>query len=257
MKMTAARAATIGALIFLSAGAVWLAVAQKSVGADGQKSPGWERINSAATKASTGDPIAVGALADEVLADDGIDASMEPLHSTIKTRLVSAEIEYQKGNSKGLTEQNVVSAVNGLATHFNAPSYAFTNVDEVRHLRLKMVTLFPKLMGRGPAATRDDSKPHFDKRMSPIEAFHTAATLICQKVFNPEFQATPDEKQTALQKASTASATGTASLVGDSSHRNNERTREMLNLIHQERATNPIDLLNQADQSLDSLGLRR
>lgn len=262
MKTNAMRAASAASLILLIAGAVWLTAAQRNVIAN--NSPSWERVDSAAANATTGDTTAIGVLADEVLAHHNIDQSMGPVRSTIKNRLVLAEIEYHKGNSEGLTEDGIVRTVNGLAKRFNAPSYAFTDVEEVRKIRLKMLTLYPNLMGRGPASTRDDSKPHFDKQMSPIEAFHTTATLIAQKVFNPEFQITPEEKQAALQKSrKTSLVAGHLTPVTDnisvsSTTHNTGRTEEMLNLIHQgSTSTSLAGMLDQANQSLDLLGIKR
>jgi len=242
--------------VVLMAGAVWLAAAQKTITADTNKpnqTPSWERINHAAMKASKGDATAVGALADEVLAHHGIDQAMGALQSRIRTRLVAAEVDYQNGNSAGLTEDNVVAAVNHLAQRFNAPAYAYTTVDEVKTTRLQMLTLYPNLMGRGPAVTRDDSKPHFDKSMSPIEAFHTAATLVVQKVFNPDFQVTLEERQAASSSTKAASLSPPAQKPAEG-----QRTGEMLMLLgHAEGTTRTGDLLNECDQALDLLGIRR
>lgn len=239
-----------GALLLLAVG--WSSAGQGRVAASGKgdESPSWERVNLAARKMKAGDAMAAGALADAVFAHHRLDSEVSMLIPTMKDRLVQSEVDFQNGKHKGITEENVASAVNDLADRFGAPDYAHTDVQEVKRLRVRMLTLFPGLIGRGSAATRDDSKPHFDAVMSPIEAFHITATLIHQKVFNPEFQLSQREKtDESLQQHSGDSVRARGNSQG-------ERSREMLNLVHQRAASMSLtEVFNQCGHSLDLLGI--
>jgi hypothetical protein len=113
-----------------------------------------------------GDPVAAGALVDEVFANHGIDPAISAAAPSMKDRLVQAEVDFQNGKSRGVTEDKVAATVNQLADRFGAPAYAHTDVNDVKDLRVRMLTLYPSMIGRGPAATRDDSKPHFESEMS-------------------------------------------------------------------------------------------
>ncbi|HEU5414052.1 MAG TPA: hypothetical protein VFW31_09860 [Candidatus Angelobacter sp.] len=206
--------------------------------------PSWERINRAATNAKGGDPAAISTLADEVFRSHGIDQMTTTVAPFVKGRLLRAEADFQNGKASGITEDQVAATVNQLADRVNAPDYAHTNASEVKKLRLRMITLFPALIGRGPAASRDDSRPHFDAKMSPIEAFEVTAMMIEQKMFNPEFQLSDKERQ---------ETPGGQTLA---SNRHGERTQEMLNVA--QRGINLMgfdQMQQQCKHSLDLLGI--
>lgn len=118
------------ALVLVSAG-IWLATAQRSAAADTNKEkplPSWERVNRAAREnMKSGDPVAAGALVDEVFADHGIDPAISVAAPSMKDRLVRAEVDFQNGKSRGVTEDKVATTVNQLADRFSAPAYAHTD----------------------------------------------------------------------------------------------------------------------------------
>lgn len=116
---------------------------------------------------------------------------------------------------------------------------------------MRMLTLYPSMIGRGPAATRDDSKPHFESEMSPVEAFHVTATMVHQKIFNPDFQLTQQEKQDkSLQDASSDFPHAKGNSHG-------ERTGEMLDIVQRGASSMSItDMLDQCGKSLDLLGVK-
>jgi len=217
-----------------------------------QPDPNWMRVDRAARNAANGDEAAVRTLVNEVFADNGIDEKIVATAGAVPDRLVAAEIAFQKGKTAGIGEGSVVNAINQLALRFNAPEYAFTDVKELRRLRLKMLTVYPGLIGRGSAATRDDTKHHFDAGMSPVEAFHVTATLVFQKLTNPEFQfsrkeidSAPQQDESSLSKLSQAVANG-------------ERSRELRGIIRQNAAAMSLrDILSQSEQTLDRLGIPR
>lgn len=121
------------ALVLVSAG-VWLATAQRSAAADtskGKPLPSWERVNRAARdNMKSGNPVAAGVLVDEVFADHGIDPAVSVAAPSMKDRLVRAEVDFQNGKSRGVTEDKVAATVNQLADRFGAPAYAHTDVSK-------------------------------------------------------------------------------------------------------------------------------
>jgi hypothetical protein len=231
--------------------AAWItAAAQKpdspSKPAAAEKS--WDRVNRLSRQLKADDQETTGELVDAVMAHHGIDPAVSAIVPSMKDRLVRAELEFQSGRSKGVAEEDVVNAINDLGRKVKAPDFAQTNTAEVRQVRLRMLTLFPAMIGRGPSATRDDSNPHFDKSLSPIEAFHVGATLVTQKMFNPEFQLSPQEL-----KAQNKTNTNRFASIPE---RDPERTHQMLSSVHQAITTMKLaDIQSQCDKTLDLLGI--
>src|SRR5258707_3617601 len=121
------------------------AIRANATKASADEGPSWERINRAASQVKNGDEGPIRDLADQIFKHHGIEAAA-PLAS-MKDRLVAGEIDFQNRKG-GVNEEQVAGAVNQLADRFNAPSYAHTNASEVKKLRLRMLTLYPSLIGR-------------------------------------------------------------------------------------------------------------
>lgn len=205
-----------------------------------------DQINLAAHNVTNGDEPPIRFLLDATLAAHGLDRRISASAASIKDRLVTAEMSYQNGNT-GIDEERVVAVVNQLADRFKAPPYAYTNIAEVRKVRVRMLTLYPELIGRGPAVTRDDSRPHFEEKMGPIEAFHLTATLLYQKVFNPEYQLSTVE----IQQGQNMQRPFENPIARD-------RRQQMLRIIHDKAAAMSLrDILDQSEESLDLLGIGR
>jgi hypothetical protein len=116
--------------------------------------------------------------------------------STIVDRVANAELNYRDGRSEGIDESRIVRTVNGLALRLGLPEYAYTDVYEVRRLRLMMLPNFPEIIGRKsasqPALTAGST---FDSKMSPAETLLIFTMMLQQKQYNPEFQLTRGERQ--------------------------------------------------------------
>lgn len=240
---------------------IWVAVAQDGGGiGPKRKHPegSWDQVNHAARNVKTGDRRAIQNLVDQVFLANGMDGYIAASASSVKERLVSAEIDFQNGTGEGIDTEKVAASVNQLAASLKLPAYAATNADEVRKVRMRMLTLYPGLIGRGSAARRNDSRPSFDSRMGPVEAFHVAVTLIQQKAFNPEFQLTPVERQEISRKAKAAGQRKMPVATADQIAPDGERTRQMMTAIRDAGAVMSFrDMLDQSEQSLDLLGIRR
>lgn len=209
-------------------------------------------VDRAARNIGSGDEHAIRSLLNEVFAEKGIDDSILQTAGSVPDRLVAAEARFQKTGAGGVNEENVVEAVNQLARQFNAPLYAYTNLAELRKLRLRMLITYPGFTGRGSAATRDDFTPHFERSMSPIEAFHCTATLIFQKLTNPEFQLALEETE--------SQANGTDAGTSPIKQRiaNGERTQELLGVVARSTASMSLrDTLELSEQTLDRLAIQR
>lgn len=245
--------------VSLLLGCIWLAAAQ-NISSVNEKSKGpesaWSRLNRAARNIKSGDRAAVQTLVDEVFLVHGLDHSISAGAASIKDRLVAAEVDFQNGTGDGVDAEKVAVSVNQLAERLKLPAYASTDAAEVKKLRVRMLTLYPDLVGRGSVARRDDFQPHFEDKMSPVEAFHVAATLMEQKVFNPEFQLTSQERKENLRQDGTARRAGSKGSAP--SRASGERTHEMVAAIRQGAAAMSFrDMLEQSEQSLDLLGIRR
>ena len=209
-------------------------------------------VDRAARNITTGDESAIRSLVSEVFAEKGIGDTVLQTAGSIPDRLVAAEARYQKTGAGGVSEENVVEAVNQLARQFNAPPYAYTNLGELRKLRLRMLITYPGFTGRGSAATRDDLAPHFERNMSPVEAFHFTATLIFQKLTNPEFQLALEQGEPHAN-GSNANTALLKQRIADG-----ERTQELLGVFARSTASMSLrDTLELSEQTLDRLGIQR
>lgn len=245
----------------LLASVIWVAVAQEvSSTKETHKRPqgAWDQVNRTARNVKTGDRRAIQSLVDEVFLANGLDGYISASASSVKERLVSAEIDFQNGTGDGIETKNIATSINQLVENLKLPAYAATNVAEVNKVRLRMLTLYPDLIGRGSAAKRNNSRPSFAEKMSPVEAFHIAATLLRQKVFNPEFQLTVTEQQEISNRTKTIHQAKTTLAKETPVAPTSERTHEMITAIREAgKSMSFRDMLDQSEQSLDLLGIRR
>jgi hypothetical protein len=240
---------------------IWVASAQdvRSVRHASQRPEGrWDKVNHAAQNVRNGDRRAIQNLVDQVFLANGLDGYIAASASSVKERLVSAEVDFQNGTGEGIDTEKVATSVNQLVGSLKLPAYAATNADEVKKVRMRMLTIYPGMIGRGSAAKRNNSGPSFEARMSPVEAFHVAAILVQQKVFNPEFQLTPAERQKISRQSQTGRQLNRAAVTANSIAPNGERTRQMVAAIRAAgRVMSFRDMLDQSELSLDLLGIGR
>jgi hypothetical protein len=110
-------------------------------------------------------------------------------------RIVNAESEHHRGRHPRVSEGDVVKAVNHLADVAGAPSWVKTDQGEVRKLRMHMLVLYPNLLASHEPADKDGHRKAISDGLRPIEAAYIATTMIYQKLNNPEYQFTTDEKK--------------------------------------------------------------
>ena len=85
--------------------------------------------------------------------------------------------------------------INAIAQKIGAPAFAYTNCAEVRRVRMRMMPLVPALFARD--LKRSDGKGGFRIRQTllPMEAVYLFASVIDQKLWNPDFQLTSQERR--------------------------------------------------------------
>jgi hypothetical protein len=214
-------------------------------------------INEKAKLARSGDAVATEELVTEIFRATGAAPYLAGLTgSTIKDRIKRAEIRYRQGQHAGISEANVVSAVNGLAQKLGTPEYSKTVQSEVRRLRVKSLPIFPELIGKNRTANLNpiigDKLP---VEMSPAEAAFVFGSLLYQKMTNPDYQLTAAERTAFWEKEHDEKAMN-ASLAERSI--NNPREEQMRNAIGAGlRALSPSELVNLPKTTLDVLGLEQ
>lgn len=136
----------------------------------------------------------VRALVDDVFSFPRSYPRLVPaLEALVKDRLVRSETAYLQGARPGVSEADVVRLFNLVATRFNAPNYAKTSRRQVRVLRMALAVSLPAFMGRGMVRETMEPGQSVSEIMSPVQATHLIATLIEQKLRNPDYQLSPKE----------------------------------------------------------------
>jgi hypothetical protein len=147
----------------------------------------YERVNDRAAAIKSGDERAIRELAEAVLQ---LITSARPPSAILRPfmeRVAQAEISYRSGRQTGIPEANVVRVIDHLAVKLGAPSYARTDEDEVRYLRLGITQIMPNFIPSRPLGPGEESLALYPypytigPLMSPIEAVYVTHHLIMQK----------------------------------------------------------------------------
>jgi len=185
-------------------------------------------------------------LADEVFKAHHIVGPLADVASPMLHQIIDAQIKFDQGNLKPVTEEQIAAGINHIATVFSAPVYAFTDSKEVRKTRVLMSTIEPHFIGRKPLISPRVRSPKdhqlLDNQMGPLEAFHVSATILEQKFTNPDYQVTPEER---------AEADGRGDLHALSIDKSAQRFHEMQALIT--LSTKKISLMDIFQLSVDSM----
>jgi hypothetical protein len=199
------------------------------------------------------------------------EGSYSPVNSMIraeadrvKDRLKRSEIAYQQGKKEGVREENVVRAMNNLAGKFGAPGYAKTEKYEVRKLRVSMLSfefdLVSKQVSKKSSKERGDGKKIVESigpTMSPLEAVYVTSSLIVQKLTNPEYQLTHEERRAQWAEEHD----GRRAFETDAGPRILPQTGRQVEMSHivsrGVRARGPSEQRDLIHESLDILGIDR
>jgi len=160
-------------------------------------------------------------------------------------RIAQAEIAYRQGQHSAVHEQDVVNAINNLASTLGAPAWTHTNQAEVRRLRVRLFATLPKLFANHEPPDAKGLHSLLSSKMSPIEASYIATTMLCMKVFYSDFQFTDAEraKNRTLDPAAVAAT-------------QKQREGQMLDIVQGRSNTMSVtDLLAAGDHLFADLGM--
>lgn len=200
--------------------------------------------NQLAGQVQLGDPDAARGLAREVFKNAGIPSDAADAFG-FTDRIAQAEIAYRQGRHPAVHEQDIVNAVNNLASTLGTPAWTHTTQPEVRRLRVRLFATLPKLFANNEPP---DAKGHYSllsPKMSPIEASYVATTMLYMKVFYGDFQFTDAERaqNRTLNPAIVAAA-------------QKEREGQMLDIVQgRSNTVSVIDLLAAGDHLYADLGI--
>ncbi|SRR6266581_2711436 len=156
--------------------------------------PQHQRIEEKALLAKPEDPDSIRALATDVL-DYQMRFPRMPaaLESTVKERLVRAEIAYRQGSGPGVEEQNIVYLVDFLSEKFGTPGYSKTSPRQVRVLRMSLLRWAPVFMGQGMTRADMHIGDSINATLSPLQSVYLIIHVIDHKIWDADFQLTPAE----------------------------------------------------------------
>ncbi|MGC2324906.1 MAG: hypothetical protein WA463_19885 [Terriglobales bacterium] len=215
------------------------AIAQQGAGSR----PSWKVTNDKAANAVSGEPTAVAALADDVLSGSVLLEPVSAANSSLRTDLIGAELDYRAGRHPGVRDERVATAINTLARKAGAPEFAQTDTAEVRRLRMGMMSTVPALFAHDLKREDSHGKAHIRDQMSPIEAVYLAARMVDQKIWNPNYQLTAEERRQKSNEAQLPLPAGP-----------NPKTKELLDAVTATPSTtSSTDLATQASDIFSKL----
>jgi len=154
------------------------------------------RIEQKAANVRVGDQESISALVNEIFRSKGWDSEFSTDAGRIKQKLIAAEVRFHTQRQPGVSEGNIVRAVNTLVRTLDLPEYARTDAYEVRKLRITLMSGFPHVIGPY-AAGRDaaSNAPPLPEKLGPVEAVFIASTLVQNKILLGEYQMTAQERR--------------------------------------------------------------
>jgi hypothetical protein len=194
--------------------------------------------------ARSGDPKATLALAHDVFRNAGIPTEIADAFG-FTSRILQAQTAYQNGRHAPIHEQDIVTAINNLASNLGTPQWTHTTQPEVRRLRVRLFLAIPQLFGNREPPDSKGRHALLSSNMSPLEASYLAVAMLYVKVFYSDFQFTDAERAQYLSQGPAALAAA-------------QRQREtlMLNIVNgRSDSVSIADLLPATEHLFDDLGL--
>jgi len=253
-------------LCVLVVGLFWISkgpsvYSQSKSGPDLQNRSGVERINAKARAVKGSDHAAIKSLTDEIMSQNGWDDAPASIRDSVSGRLVGAEEKFHTGDHRGISEADVSKAVNGFVIKFNTPAYTRTSPSEVKEIRGRMIGVLPDFVGRGRVQNgRAEAKRVGQPipEMSPVEAVYTTMAVVYQKMNNPDYQLTPDERRAAWIEKHNKSPRSLAKADSQLSATAIARQQEMEGVLRRVASTTPLrEFYSLPDKVLDVLGIER
>lgn len=221
-------------------------------------------LNNKAVAAKGGDETAIGEVADEIFKSFGVGSLESSALAPLRDRLVRSEVAYRRTGKGSVRGNKVVQAINQFADRLGAPSYARTGLLQVRYLRNSLQVLLPNFIGQ--ELSKASGKSPINPEMSPLEATGLTLLMLYQKVYNEEYQLTPDEwsnlryqqdlaKWHARKNGSRPPEEKTSKMVASIER---PKTAEMKHVLaHAVENSGPGGLAALANSLLDTIGISR
>lgn len=214
-----------------------------------------EAINQMAKNARSGNLSDAEEFVGEIIKVTGFENELRGFTSTaIKDRVGRAESRYRQGQSLGIPESKIVRTVNGLVRKFELPPYTKTNNYEVRMLRLGLLPSFPQIISQPNQGIRPVSVGgEMDSQMSPAEAFFMLAMMLRQKLVNPDYQLTYQERVASW--AETHKHVAEQDIASDPSQVRSDQIRDSLKRAVSSASV--TDALQLSEITLNTLGIEQ
>ena len=148
-------------------------------------------LNQMARSAQYGDEPSVRALVTAELQQFAWTAQASDLSLIAQDRITRSEVAYRAHTLSSISDSTIEYAFNRLAARLNAPDFAYTNVAQIRKLRLSMIAGTPQLTGAASGVGTGGSI--LRTGMAPSEAAWVTLSLIQQKAYNADFQVRPSD----------------------------------------------------------------
>jgi len=123
----------------------------------------------------------------------------------VKPKVSSAEADYWKQKTAGVSEKDLVTVLNTAADQLHFPEFAKVTETQVRVVRFSMMTLNPHFLGAKMLQfDSTTAQLQISNLMSPLQAIFIGQTLIDQKFMAEKFQVTPTEWEAKLREPAPA-----------------------------------------------------
>jgi hypothetical protein len=149
-----------------------------------QYSSSIDTLEDAARAAQSGDAAAVRVLTDTVM--NQLPLRFHP-SLNLNDRLFDAELQYRQQKRRGVSVEQVVSALNQLATDEKLPAYVKTNANQVRTYGMMSARVYPLFFSLPSGANQTA-----DFSLSPSAAMSLLVQLFHMKMIEPSYQTDPD-----------------------------------------------------------------
>lgn len=218
--------------------------AQSNAQSPGPRNVGYSAANEYAKRTRQGDLPATVALTHHVFENIAFSADFADFLG-FTDRIAKAEIAYRNGTLQGVSESDVIHAINNLSSSLGTPVWTRTTPEEIRALHVKMAVVLPEVFVYQGPADKQGKRSLLHSSLSPIEAAYLGTTLFYMKVFNPEYQFTKEElAQKIYRDPGTRGATA------------RERSNGLLELLKGNFGSGPApDVFGAADHFLTDLGI--
>jgi hypothetical protein len=268
-------------LVGLTCAALWLARSPSVQGrapsvtqADAQSVHPFTGLDRKAKAAKGADAVAIRDLTEDAFTTFAPTEMPSFTQEAMKDRVARAEVNYRIGADKGIPEFKVAKTVNELADKLEIPDYAKVSPAMVRIVRLGLMMELPNFIAQDPPGDKEHKKKlgsSINPFMSPLEATAVTMFLLQQKLLNEAFQvshkeffANLHEKQLQKWEEWRAQKNGTAQPTAEGQPAqklrvvsNSKRDNARRAAKRAAEAMSPDALLNLADSSLDTLGIKR